>query len=81
MIGPPPRAKLWGSQTGQTQASGAASRWARWAPGRSPQEREQSLGRGSQETVVLGDGALGVLLGWEPVRSGVCSGLAATEGP
>ena len=59
----------------------AASWWARWAPGRSPQEREQGLGQGSRETVVLGDGTLGVLLGWEPVRSGVCFGLAAAKAP
>ena len=36
---------------------------------------------GAARRLVLGDGALGVLLGWEPVRSGVCSGLAATEAP
>lgn len=28
----PHRAQLWGSQTGQTQAPGAPTRWGRWVP-------------------------------------------------
>lgn len=74
---PAPMLSCGAPRTGQTQAP-AASWWARWAPEVTP--GGAGPGQGSRDCCPLRRDP-GVLLGWEPVRSGGVFWTGSREGP